>query len=119
MKDVNATEHAAQLEKVQRHITEICDLECHESTHEWHRRRELTVHDQWVAGIENRLRGKVKNNQEPQHQEPIQSIASQADAANIVTKNHDYTEWQREHWSDKSIEEIHALATEHEKSSAK
>ena len=30
----------------------------------------------------------------------------------------DYTEWQREHWSDKSIEEIHALATEHEKNSA-
>jgi len=27
----------------------------------------------------------------------------------------DYTEWQREHWGDKSIEEIHASATEHEK----
>ena len=27
----------------------------------------------------------------------------------------DYTEWQRKLWSDKSIEEIHALATEHEK----
>jgi len=28
----------------------------------------------------------------------------------------DYTEWQRKLWSDKSIEEIHAMATEHEKS---
>jgi hypothetical protein len=27
----------------------------------------------------------------------------------------DYTEWQRKLWSDKSIEEIHLLATEHEK----
>jgi len=27
----------------------------------------------------------------------------------------DYTEWQREHWADKSIEEIHASATEQEK----
>ena len=27
----------------------------------------------------------------------------------------DYTEWQRTLWSGKSIEEIHALATEHEK----
>ena len=27
----------------------------------------------------------------------------------------DYTEWQRKLWSDKSIEEIHALATEHER----
>jgi hypothetical protein len=27
----------------------------------------------------------------------------------------DYTEWQRNLWSDKSIEEIHAAATEHEK----
>lgn len=27
----------------------------------------------------------------------------------------DYTEWQRELWSDKSIEEIHASATEREK----
>ena len=27
----------------------------------------------------------------------------------------DYTEWQRKLWSDKSIEEIHALATEYEK----
>jgi len=27
----------------------------------------------------------------------------------------DYTEWQRTLWSDKSIEEIHALATEYEK----
>ncbi|MCL2348909.1 MAG: hypothetical protein FWC50_11705 [Planctomycetaceae bacterium] len=27
----------------------------------------------------------------------------------------DYTEWQRERWNDKSIEEIHALATEYEK----
>jgi len=27
----------------------------------------------------------------------------------------DYTEWQRKLWSDKSIEEIHTLATEHEK----
>ena len=27
----------------------------------------------------------------------------------------DYTEWQRKLWSDKSIEEIHMLATEHEK----
>jgi len=26
----------------------------------------------------------------------------------------DYTEWQRKLWSDKSIEEIHALATEYE-----
>ena len=27
----------------------------------------------------------------------------------------DYTEWQRKLWSDKSIEEIHTLATEHKK----
>ncbi|MCL2717251.1 MAG: hypothetical protein FWE14_00500 [Lachnospiraceae bacterium] len=27
----------------------------------------------------------------------------------------DYTEWQKELWKDKSIEEIHAMATEHEK----
>ena len=27
----------------------------------------------------------------------------------------DYTEWQRNLWSNKSIEEIHILATEHEK----
>ena len=27
----------------------------------------------------------------------------------------DYTEWQRKLWSDKSIEEIHALATEYER----
>ena len=27
----------------------------------------------------------------------------------------DYTEWQRKLWSGKSIEEIHALATENEK----
>jgi len=27
----------------------------------------------------------------------------------------DYTEWQRKLWSDKSIEEIHTLATEHER----
>jgi hypothetical protein len=27
----------------------------------------------------------------------------------------DYTEWQRKLWSDKSIEEIHALAAEREK----
>ena len=27
----------------------------------------------------------------------------------------DYTEWQRKLWNDKSIKEIHALATEHEK----
>ena len=26
----------------------------------------------------------------------------------------DYTEWQRSMWDDKSIEEVHALATEHE-----
>jgi hypothetical protein len=30
----------------------------------------------------------------------------------------DYTEWQRTLWKDKSIEEIHSLATEHEKSHA-
>jgi hypothetical protein len=28
----------------------------------------------------------------------------------------DYTEWQHDLWKDKSIEEIHALATEREKS---
>jgi hypothetical protein len=28
----------------------------------------------------------------------------------------DYTEWQRDLWKDKDIEEIHALATEYEKS---
>jgi hypothetical protein len=28
----------------------------------------------------------------------------------------DYTEWQRDLWRDKDIEEIHALATEYEKS---
>ena len=27
----------------------------------------------------------------------------------------DYTEWQRKLWSDRDIEEIHALATDHEK----
>jgi hypothetical protein len=27
----------------------------------------------------------------------------------------DYTEWRRGLWNDKSIDEIHALATEHEK----
>jgi hypothetical protein len=27
----------------------------------------------------------------------------------------DYTEWQRKQWESKSIEEIHALATEYEK----
>jgi len=27
----------------------------------------------------------------------------------------DYTEWQQNLWNDKSIEEIHASATEHEK----
>ena len=27
----------------------------------------------------------------------------------------DYTEWQRKLWNGKSIEEIHLLATEHEK----
>jgi hypothetical protein len=27
----------------------------------------------------------------------------------------DYTKWQRNLWSDKSIEEIHAAATEHER----
>ena len=27
----------------------------------------------------------------------------------------DYPEWQRKLWNNKSIEEIHALATEHEK----
>ena len=27
----------------------------------------------------------------------------------------DYTEWQRKLWNDKSIEEIHALATKYEK----
>jgi hypothetical protein len=30
----------------------------------------------------------------------------------------DYTEWQRDLWKDKSIEEIHALATEYAKSQA-
>jgi hypothetical protein len=38
-------------------------------------------------------------------------------AVNMKTDNtFDYTEWQRKLWSDKSIEEIHALATEYEKS---
>ena len=27
----------------------------------------------------------------------------------------DYTEWRRDLWKEKSIEEIHALATEHER----
>jgi len=31
----------------------------------------------------------------------------------------DYTEWQRKLWSDKSIEEIHALATEYEKNNTR
>jgi len=30
----------------------------------------------------------------------------------------DYTEWQRGLWEDKSIEEIHALATEYERAHA-
>ena len=31
----------------------------------------------------------------------------------------DYTEWQRKLWEGKSIEEIHALAAEHEKNQSK
>ena len=31
----------------------------------------------------------------------------------------DYTEWQRTLWNDKSIEEIHAMATEFEKNNQK
>jgi len=31
----------------------------------------------------------------------------------------DYTEWQRNLWSDKSIEEIHMMATAHEKNTNK
>jgi hypothetical protein len=30
----------------------------------------------------------------------------------------DYTEWRHDLWKDRSIEEIHALATEYEKSQA-
>jgi hypothetical protein len=33
----------------------------------------------------------------------------------VKRDNFDYTEWQRGLWGDKHIEEIHALATEHEK----
>ena len=33
----------------------------------------------------------------------------------IKRETFDYTEWRRGLWNDKSIEEIHALATEHEK----
>jgi hypothetical protein len=33
----------------------------------------------------------------------------------VKRDNFDYTEWQRGLWGDKRIEEIHALATEHEK----
>jgi hypothetical protein len=31
----------------------------------------------------------------------------------------DYTEWQRNLWSDKSIEEIHMMANDHEKNTNK
>ena len=34
----------------------------------------------------------------------------------IKRDSFDYTEWQRKLWDGKSIEEIHALATEYEKS---
>ena len=33
----------------------------------------------------------------------------------IKRETFDYTEWRRGLWNDKTIEEIHALATEHEK----
>ena len=33
----------------------------------------------------------------------------------IKRETFDYTEWRRGLWNDKSIEEIHALATEHER----
>jgi hypothetical protein len=64
-------EHAAQLDKMQRHISEVCERECRESTHEWHRRRsELAAHDLWVAETEKRLRSPSENDQEPQCNEP-------------------------------------------------
>jgi hypothetical protein len=34
----------------------------------------------------------------------------------MAIKPFDYTEWQRDLWKGKDIEEIHALATEYEKS---
>ena len=49
----------------------------------------------------------------------ITTPASHGDTANAVNTNHDYTEWQRERWSDKSIEEIHVLVTEYEKNTTK
>ena len=47
------------------------------------------------------------------------SILGTVDAERFISMvkrdTFDYTEWQRKLWADKSIEEIHALATEHEK----
>ncbi|MCL2082144.1 MAG: hypothetical protein FWH04_02760 [Oscillospiraceae bacterium] len=47
------------------------------------------------------------------------SILGAVDAERFISMvkrdTFDYTEWQRHLWKDKSIEEIHALATEHEK----
>jgi len=34
--------------------------------------------------------------------------------SSIKSSNFDYTEWHRDLWKDKSVEEIHALATEFE-----
>ena len=35
--------------------------------------------------------------------------------AGIKSNNFDYTEWRRDLWKDKSIEEIHGMATEFER----
>ena len=47
------------------------------------------------------------------------SILGTVDAERFISMvkrdTFDYTEWQRKLWANKSIEEIHALATEHEK----
>ena len=43
----NSPERSPQLEKMHRHIAEVCDREARESIREWHcRRRELAEEDQ-------------------------------------------------------------------------
>ena len=37
------------------------------------------------------------------------------DQSNIKSNNFDYTEWHKDLWKDKSIDEIHKMATDFEK----
>jgi len=49
---VLAAECSAPLEKMHRHIAELCDREARESIHEWHcRRRELAEEDQTQCDV--------------------------------------------------------------------